>query len=457
MNQRDASPKTEHGICKIVCDNLSDNLHSPEILKNLISKTYQKIFNENMTEGVEVFLKNMSHVGLGVIIESILTFVFQIVGGNVLGPTEYGKYTLVISIGMLLYVPMFFGINTAMVKYNTEKKETARQQIIISTSGFLVLILTVGWAVIYLLSTSIILKTFSISKDVFYSAVLFSIFYGYFVFATDILRSLHEIKKFSILRPIFGFILISSFIIYSPLVEKISFISMIIPMYLAYVIIGISAFFMIYKYTRLTFSTYWAKNLMKYGLFTMLNSISFILFLNIDKILINKYMSTKDIGIFNAYDFSSLKIISLFTVILVTVLFPMISKYESKKEIIGKVNKLIPYFIILGIPSIMFSEYVALKLYGTDYPIDISLIIIFAITSILFLIYEIYIWIFSSIGIKGVKLTMYSTCLIAILDILFDIYLIPRYGLHGAIGATLISYFAGINTLYILWKKSGMI
>jgi len=85
-----------------------------------------------------------------------------------------------------------------------------------------------------------------------------------------------------------------------------------------------------------------------------------------------------------------------------------------------------------------------LKLYGEDYPIDFPLMFIFAITSILVTWYGIYAWIFNSQGNKGVKFTLLGTGTIAIANILLNIYLIPHYGLYGAIVATAFAYCVGM-------------
>ena len=117
--------------------------------------------------------------------------------------------------------------------------------------------------------------------------------------------------------------------------------------------------------------------------------------------------------------------------------------------ILKRVNTFIPYLIIIGLPFTLISEFIILTFYGVDFPIDIPLMLIFAITSVLVAWYGIYAWLFNSYGEKGAKLTLSGTGTIAIANILLNIYLIPQFGLYGAIVSTAFAYCIGIGVIYI--------
>jgi O-antigen/teichoic acid export membrane protein len=417
---------------------------------NLITFGYERIFHEKMSDEVKKFFKNLSYVGFGTIIATIFSFTFNIIAGRILGPSGYGEFTLVQSVAMFLYIPMLLGFGTAMVKYNAEKEDYNRQRTIISTTYILVFIFTIGSIFIYYLFSAQISEIFHVSKEFFYLAVVFAVLFVFYTLTTSTLRSLHEMKKYAIFQPIYGIILLSAFLVFI-FINFISFKSMVFSMYLAYGITGIALLILfLRKYLKFEFNKSWVNTLTKYGLFATIGGVSFTFYTNIDKILINKYMTIADVGIYMAYYFASINVLALFSGILITVFFPVASKYKNKEVIINRMNRFVPYLVCVGTPFVFLCEFAILNLYGGKYPIDFLLMLLFAATSILVAWYGIYAWLFNSEGMRGVKLTILGTATIAIINVLLNIYLIPRLGLFGAIGSTTTAFAVGICYLSLL-------
>lgn len=421
-------------------------------LRTYLSKCYHFLFHEDITEEAILFLKNISFVTVGTIVTIAFTFTFNILAGRLLGPSTYGHYGLVQSVSMFLYIPMLMGISTAMVKYNSEKIDVKRQRTIISTSFTLTVLSTAIFCILYIIFAEKITNLISISKNELNIAIIFAILFTFYTLTSNSLRSLHDMKTLSLLRPMYGIIMLGTFLALIK-TNHMSYISMILSVLLSYLVISAIIIIKYRPYFQLKLDTQWAKKLIKYSNLTIMGGISCILYSNIDKILINRYMGTQEIGIYSSYYFASINVASMLTGIFITVFFPTISKLGDKKSILHKINLGIRYVVILAIPCLFLSQYVILKLYGSEYPIDIGLILLFILTSILFVCNEVYVWFFNSLGINGVKLTLISALTIAIFDIFLNILLIPIFGLYGAIEATALAYIFGLATLYTLYKK----
>jgi O-antigen/teichoic acid export membrane protein len=188
-----------------------------------------------------------------------------------------------------------------------------------------------------------------------------------------------------------------------------------------------------------------------------LGGVSYIMYTNIDKILINKYMSITDVGIYNSYYFSSINLAAVLVGIFQTVFFPMLCRSQKKSGSLKKMNRCMGFVPIIGIPLLFSLEFVILRIYGQDYKMDFLLMLIFAITSVLFVCYDTYSWFLSSLGIKGAKLSLYGTFSIAICNVLLNISLIPIFGLRGAIGSTALAYCIGICLVYEFSKKTDLL
>lgn len=406
-----------------------------------------------MSNEIKNFLQNVSYVGIGVFIGTFFSFTFNLLNGRILGPTGYGEFSLVQSIGSFLYIPMMMGYSSAIVKYSAEKDNLDRQRTVISTTYILVFILMTASILIYLLIPQDILKYFSISKEIFNLSIVFAVLFVTYTLTTSTLKGLHEIKKYAMLTPIYSFVLLLVFLFFVS-INFISYSSALISMFIAYIISIIVTLIFVRKYFVFKFDKLWAYKLTNYGLHSLIGGLAFVFYTNIDQILINMYMSIENVGIYIAYYNASIGVAYTLFGIFNSVFFPIASKCEDKTVILQRINKIIPYLIIFGVPSLILIEVFILKMYGSAYTINYPLILLFAIVSILIIYYGLYDWTFCSQGLKGVKLVNKSTILVAIINITLDLYLIPLLGISGAMISTAVAFAAGI---YFLLERRNLL
>lgn len=417
-----------------------------------INTTYRMIFHEEISSEVEKFIKNLSYVGIGTIVASIFSFSYNILAGRWLGPSEYGAFTLVKSVAMLLYVPMLLGFSTAMVKYNAEKVDFLRQRCIISTTYILVLLFTVISLLVYLIFSKEIMAIFSISSEVFYFALLFAVLFVFYALTTGTLRSLHMMRTYSQLMPVHSAVLFFAFLAFVFAFKELSFKSPLYSMLLAYGVTGGITLAFLRKYLRPEFSKEWAHKLHKYSVYSLMGGISAMLYSNLDKIVINMYMPVSNVGIYWAYNYSFTTLILLFSSIFVTVFFPVASMCPNKEILFKRINKVVILLIIVGWPLAICTGCVILKLYGGSYPFDLSLTLLFTTAGICISIDKLYGQLLSSVGVKGIKITSFGAIVLALVNVLLNLLLIPHIGLRGAIIATIIGYLSSIGIMLVKWK-----
>jgi O-antigen/teichoic acid export membrane protein len=434
--------------------NKADESHvTDNVFLHWISKLYQYIFHEEMSADVRVFFKSLLYVGVGTIILTLFSTVYTILGGRMLGPEEYGKFVLIQSVAMFLYIPMILGFCTAMLKYTSEKDEVYRQSSIISVTYILVFLFTLFFATIFIICRMQLSHLFSISPDLFFFSLVFAIIYVFYMLNTSVLQGLHKAKTYAYFQIIFAVILLILFFSFI-FNNRISFKSMIFPGLIAYGLSGLLILTLYArKYIKIRLVKEWTKVLIKYAVYAVISSVSYVFFSNIDKIMINKYLSIADVGIYNAYFIGSFNTISILWSLFNTIFFPSISKYQDKGKIFLRINKLIPYLIGLGIPLTLFSQFLVLLIFGSQYPVNLLLMAILALSAVLMVIFGLNSWTFASQGLTGIKLANIGNIILAIFNVGLSIYLIPRLGLYGAGSAITISYCAGIFCLYFLKRK----
>lgn len=418
--------------------------------KNTLNYFYLLIFREKVSEKAENFFKNIFYIAIGTVVFGLLSFIFNVLGGRMLGPVEYGRFSLIGSIAMLLYIPMLPGVSTAMVKYVAEKDDFVEKSKIISTTFILMLPLAVVFIFLYFIFASQLSKIFSISRSIFILSAIFAFLFAFYTMATETIRALGRMKILAFLKGVYGVILIVSFTLFI-LNKYFSFKILAFSTFIAFLIItGASLLFYIRKYLKYGFDKVWAKKLIVYSSWALVGAISYAIYSSFDKILINKYLTVDNVGIYEAYQFASINITVLIFSIFNTVFFPVASRHENKKNLVKKVNRLLPYLILIGAPFIFLCEFVILKLYGDRYQFNPLWALLLSIACVCICINGAYGWILASVGEKGVRIVSIASIFFALVNVILDIILVPLIGIPGAIISIILAFMTstGINLVF---------
>jgi O-antigen/teichoic acid export membrane protein len=427
------------------------------ILSKLFSeRLYRRVFQEEMSAEARIFLKNLSYVVISGGLATLLSTVFMMLGGRLLGPEEYGKFVLIQSVALFLNLPMALGFNIGMLKYTSEKQDLNRQSNIILISYVFVFLLTSLSIIIFLILVTPLSHLFSISSDLFYFAIAFAGLYTFFNLTTSVLRGLNRMRLFSIFQVGYASIILISFFIFV-MSSQISFRAMVYPMLFAY---GITTIVVLFQIVRIVWRSFkWkfdialVKILGKYAVFSFVGGLSYIFYTNIDRVMITKYRSLFEVGIYNSYYVASIYVGTLFLNMFTLVFFPTVSGYKNKGPVFKKINRSLPYLIGFGIPLLLISQFIVLKIYGNQYQINIIWMLLFAITSICMVIQLIYAWLLNSVGASGAALTSLTAVIAAVINVGLNLVLIPPFGITGAMISLMVTYLVAIIVVLSLGRK----
>jgi len=412
-------------------------------IKNLIVKIYEFIFKQPMSGEAKLFTKNLGIISFGYIISLIFAFLFQVLAGRILGPSEYGKYGLVNSVAMFLYIPMLLGISSALIKYNAKEEDAKKRSENISSAYNSFFVFSILSAIILFLLTPYLAHLFSVPKELFWLSIAFAFLYSLDTLGKSALRSLHEIKKLSFIYSSYGIVtFLTFFTLY--FLDKINYTTAVYSTLTAYAFAILVGFSKIFHYLHLKIDLAITKKMIFYGVVGLMGAISSSFLANTNKILINKFLSTDLLGIYNAYHSSSINLIFLANTMLMTIFFPTAAKLDSQKPMIEKLNKVSPYLYAFTFLGILIAQSIIILLYGHKYPYDIKLMFLFSIACALILVYGLYAWTYAAEGIRGVKIANLTSVFIAAINLGLSFILIPRINLYGAAISILFSYLIGV-------------
>jgi O-antigen/teichoic acid export membrane protein len=419
----------------------------------IIGYFYERVFHEKVSVDVEKFIKNLSYLGIGTLISSVFSVLFNILAGRWLGPSDYGSFTLVQSVATFLVIPMTLGFPNALIKYNCEKIDFFRQRTIISTTFILVFLFTAASLLFYLIFSKQMMALFSIPEDLFYFSLVFAVLSVFYSLTTETLRSIHKLQEYSLLKPIYTIILFLSFLVFIFFFKDLSYTSPLYSTMIAYGITGGILLAFLRNYIRPEFSWPWARTLHTYSIYSLMGGISAAFYLNIGKIMINMYLPIAMVGIYWAYNFSYTTVILLFATIFVTIFFPVASMCRDKGMLFRRINKVAFLFILIGWPFALISGYVIFTMYGNKYPFDLPLTLLFTTAGVCISIDMLYGQLLCSVSVNGAKITSYAAVVMAVVSVVLNFLLIPIIGLAGAIIASIISYILSIGIMIIYWPK----
>ncbi|MSU54407.1 MAG: glycosyltransferase [Candidatus Staskawiczbacteria bacterium] len=410
---------------------------------------YRKIFKEDISSEVFAFIKNLRFMIVGGFLAAVLGIVFQSLAGRILGPAEYGKYILINSITVFLGIPMLFGVDQAMLKYNSEKTDNPeRQKKILSTTLIIFFVLSLFFGSLFFACSPFLARIFSVSTGLFNLAIVLTFSIFTFTLSAVGLQSFHKIKESAIIKLIQKALMLVIFSVMVFMAGIVSYVSAVVSLAVSSVIIFLLVAFYLRKYIGFYFDRAWAKKLVHYGSYGVFSSIAGAVSSNFDKIVINHFLSPAEIGLYGAYSAAFVVPIFFLFGMFNAVFYPTVSRRDNKMSIFHKVNRTIPLMFSAMLVFVMASGFFILMLYGKDYPFNITLGILFAILAMLMCLAGAYGAMMGSVGRRGVRVTTMAGIALMVVNIVLDFLLIPVIGLAGAALSLIIAYIVNVLVVY---------
>jgi len=420
------------------------------LAKKLMISFYTKVFQKEPGPLTRSFMKNLMYIFVGFIIAKALSVVFQIYTGRIIGPAEYGKFAYINSLAQILYTPMMFGIGTALVKYLSEKTDEDERRRIVSSGIALMLLFTLAFAGAFYVLAAPISYSASIAQNYVYAAIILAVLYSVWTASQKLLQGLMGMREISILNIIWSVVVLVTVVLYTGAERTVY--APLLAVSLGYVISSVVALPSLVRYFRPRIDAAWTRKLLKFGFIAVWASLSVSMTTGINQIFINMFMDMADVGIYQAYHFSSVDVMSFFLTGFITVFFAESSRYKNKGALFSQLRKSMKLMPLVFAAMLLIS-YSILLLYGRDYPISPLLLCLFALASVAAFLQGVYTWFSTSHGMKGVKITTTTVMLVSIVNIALSYALIQYLSIAGAALSLIFSYSMGAMIMYLRIKK----
>lgn len=394
---------------------------------------------------IRSFLQGMSIIFIFNLTAYILRFIVTIFVARSWGPVEYGKISLILSLGAFLFFPVIMGQHNAMFKYLPNSDETRHRGLI-----FTVLVsngmIAAGVVVVYFLIYPLIIRPLKIDLPIWRLAILMAVANNYQALTESFLRGKKLFKPIGILKIVNAlvFLIVVTGVLVTGVKESAWFIGAFAAGMAVFSVITLGYL----KIKPVIPDSGFGKKSLHYGFFVMINQLVTSLIFNGDLVIMNYFLSGKDLGFYVAYQGLIKALFFLFFEEIFAVVFlPNIAKMNRKK-----LFRTLSKFDLLIVAAIAVLAGLALAiilaLYGNKYVFNIMYLLISASGIGFFAMFQIYNHVLTMEGKTGAKRAFTGVLLIIPFFLVLLSVLTSRFGLSGAV----ISISTVFFLLYVVFK-----
>ena len=410
----------------------------------------KSLFFDNKTIKQTIF-KNTFWLGIGTTISRLLKLVLIIYVARILGATEYGKFTFALAFVSLFIIFSNLGLRPIITREFAREEERKKEFYSILS---LKILLSLGALILILIGSFFVTPDETIRKLIWIIAIFvlinsfYSIIYGFF--------AAHQRMEYEALGEILNALVVTGaglFVIFNfPSVVNLSY---------AYLFASTTALIFIlalFHFRFLSFKLYWRKAVWKKFLSMSwplaLAGLFCTVYNNIDSVMMGYFGQITETGWYNAaYRIVN---IALFPMGLVAAsFFPVLSKFarpaknslpDKIKEAKESLQKIWSYnleiMILLAFPLMVGGVTFAPRFIGFIYGQDFfSSILAFQILIIMAGIIFLYVPFYNVLTASGQQKKILLVSLAgAIINVVLNLILIPKFSLYGAASATVVTH-----------------
>ena len=388
------------------------------------------------------------------VLAAVIAYITRIVLARNLGPYEYGLFSSVLTVIIFLLFFRDLGLRQSLSKHIAEfkaKKDYRRIKTTINSVFLFQLLSSLLLIIIlYLFSDYLALNYF---KDlnaawvlkIFLIYVLFSIF---FIVLKGIFQGFQKMLLFSSVEFSKNLIILVLTLVFFRL--NLNIFAPVI----AYALVGL-ILFIIYFYPALKKSQFFkheatdfgrtSKRVILFGIPLLAATFAGKIIGYVNTLILTYFGTLTDVGIYNVVLPTALMFL-LFGRSISAIIFPMSSELWAKNDLkrIAEGLRLIHKYAFVVLIPLFFSVFVYSKtiiriFFGAEYESGYLAMQILLVGVLFYIVAMINNQVISAIGKP--KIVAKIIALAAVINIIFNIAFIPRYGIEGAAIATLVSYF----------------
>ena len=388
-------------------------------------------------------LKNTLWLSASEAISRFLKLILVVYVARVLGAVEYGKFTFSLNLVTLLVIFADFGLGPIVTREfsKSEEKEKTVFPAVLSLKTILGLL-----ALAIMLGTSFFITSDIVVRRVIWVLSIFILIENFASIFYAVMRAHQKMEYEAISKMLQAAVCTGLGLYFLFSTHSIVYLGFAYLASAVFVLLFISLIYQLrFSSLKIVFQKSIWKQLLSLSWPLALVAVFSSVYHSIDSIMLGAWGMMKATGLYNAaYRIVDISVIPM--VLVSTAFFPVLSKsfgegeHERKKNFFSQlsVETLIGFAIFLG--GIILAPQLIHFIYGAQY--QGSVLALQILMGALLIMYLNTTFSKTLIAANLQKIIFKITFAGAILNVILNLILIPRYSLYGAAAATLITYFA---------------
>lgn len=349
-------------------------------LNLLLNQIHKKLFGHDMSDEMQLFLRNLSWSFLGGIASSAIMFFLNIIAGRALGPYGFGQYNSLFSLASAFAVFILLGNDSSSVRFIADKNHKDRENQIFSASFWLTIFQFILLIVLLTVFGKYFTSFTNIAWNTLIIGLLFSLTLALKNLSDSYLRAFYLIKKQSLIRVVSATFALVFFVIFFFLLGKANYYWLVGALVISNLIFVVMATALYLKhFSKFNFSD--VKLLVNYNKYLVLGTFA-LMIISAEHFFIGKFVGTTELGIYSAYWYGSFLVISHLSVYFINIFWPAAIKNKHKMaSILSKLRKL----ILISFPLWIIADFTfvtaIIMLFGKNYPLRLEYLILFPIAA----------------------------------------------------------------------------
>ena len=420
-----------------------------------------KMEKNKSISSIKKIIKDAHYYALAKLILGFLGFLAVVIYTRLLNPKEYGLYILAITAISIITSMCFEWLNKSILRFFEKYKQNQCLPKFISTVTYsligIVIIVLVLWYLGVNFFRNHLDSDLVILLNIGGLVILTQAGYTLVLSLRQVAQESSKYAIRSILNAIVKLTIAICFLCFFRIGPKGILLGMVISAGSIF-IWDIFSLYHKYQVKACCFSKKLLKNLLAYGLPLIGLSVGSYILAAADRYMIEYFLTTDDVGIYSAgYNLSS-TIIQLPIVILLLAAYPVIVETfekEKEKETILLLNKIIAIYFIFLVPIIfgiaVLSKNITAILLGKGFQRSYIILPWISIGVFCFGLIQ-YLYKPFELKQKTKILSLLAICA-AVINIVLNLFFIPKFGTLGAAYTTLISYVTYLFSTWFLSRK----
>ncbi len=419
-------------------------------LVRFISAGWRLAFREPLPEGLRQHLGRMLSFGAAIAAARIISAMAQILIGRILGPTQYGKLTIVMLLAGYFSLPIIGGWGLAFTRVAATQMETEKRFQALKALLLICLCFAVAVAFgLYLLRIPLG-EWLNIQRPLMNLTLVMSLLYAWWILAKQVAQAFQAWGSYIAADLGWALLLLGLAALLMAL-GQMTLTTACAAFWTAYFFSGLA----LAKWARKVIGTgpavAFARPILQHGGILLLNGIIGTAAYSVDRLLLQRFLGPQEVGLYQAHLLATFGLVSSLMNLILTYAFPLFCRddHNAMHQSLKRISWLqYPFTILLSAVVGMAGLY----LYG--YPVSPLLFICFCLFSGLQFHSQIKAWYISSKGAAATRRVLGSQLLFLGMVIVLLTGLTKHLGIQAG-GVSLVASSL-ISLLYLSRIEKGL-